>query len=71
MPLEEALPESKLTSALVLIGPEGGFGDREIDMAVAANFVPVRLGPRILRAETACIALATILAFRYGDVGRR
>ncbi len=70
-PLQEALPEPEIGSAIVLIGPEGGFGDEEIDKAVGSGFLPVNLGPRTLRAETACIALATILAFRYGDVGRR
>lgn len=71
IPLEEALPSSELTSAAVLIGPEGGFTEQEIRTALAEGFVPVGLGPRTLRAETACIAIATILAFRYGDVGRR
>ena len=70
-PLEEVLPEGSLSSAVVLIGPEGGFSEKEIAMATEARFVPISLGTRILRAETACIAMASILAFRYGDVGRR
>jgi 16S rRNA (uracil1498-N3)-methyltransferase len=56
---------------MVLIGPEGGFSGDEVQLAEARGFVPVSLGPRTLRAETACIAVATILSFRYGDVGRR
>ncbi len=71
IPLEEALPAAQPPAALVLIGPEGGFSDEEVSQAVKAGFIPVNLGPRTLRAETACIALATILSFRYGDVGRR
>jgi 16S rRNA (uracil1498-N3)-methyltransferase len=71
VPLEEALPSSETRSAMVLIGPEGGFSGDEVQLAEARGFVPVSLGPRTLRAETACIAVATILSFRYGDVGRR
>jgi 16S rRNA (uracil1498-N3)-methyltransferase len=71
LPIEEALPTGDLTSAVVLVGPEGGFTEQEIAVALGEGFVPVGLGPRTLRAETACIAVATILAFRYGDVGRR
>lgn len=71
VPLSEALPTGELGAATVLIGPEGGFSAAEVQLALESGFTPVSLGPRTLRAETACIALATILAFRYGDVGRR
>ncbi len=67
--LAQALPEAKPTSAVVLVGPEGGFSAAELSGAEEAGFVAVSLGPRVLRAETACIAIASILAFRYGDVG--
>ncbi len=46
----------------VFVGPEGGFTDRERDMARTCGIVPVTLGPRILRAETAgLVAAAAIL----------
>ncbi|HEY9869354.1 MAG TPA: RsmE family RNA methyltransferase [Candidatus Obscuribacterales bacterium] len=46
----------------VLVGPEGGFSDREVESASAAGFVPVSLGERILRSETAALlALAVIV----------
>lgn len=49
------------------VGPEGGFTDAEIALALAANVVPVRLGPRVVRTETAgAAALATIHAL-WGD----
>lgn len=47
----------------VLIGPEGGFSDREVAEAVSAGWEPVSLGTRVLRAETA-VAIATYLAAR-------
>jgi 16S rRNA (uracil1498-N3)-methyltransferase len=46
----------------LLVGPEGGFGSTELDALLAHPFVtPVTLGPRILRAETACIAGLALL----------
>jgi len=47
----------------LLLGPEGGFADTEVAAATAAGFIPVSLGPRILRAETAALAaLAVVLS---------
>jgi len=49
-------------SAVVLaIGPEGGFSPREVEEAEAAGFLPVGLGPRRLRSETAAVASLAIL----------
>jgi 16S rRNA (uracil1498-N3)-methyltransferase len=49
--------------AVLCIGPEGGFSDQEVDAAVQAGFLPVSLGPRRLRTETASIAsLAMVLS---------
>ncbi len=45
---------------LVAIGPEGGFADKEIEVATAAGFQLLRIGPTILRVETAAIAAAAI-----------
>jgi 16S rRNA (uracil1498-N3)-methyltransferase len=58
------LPELDLTRALpmhIAIGPEGGFTDAEIAAAVDAGWQPVDLGPRILRVETAAVALAAAI----------
>jgi 16S rRNA (uracil1498-N3)-methyltransferase len=52
----------------VLIGPEGGLEDAEHDAAVAAGFKAVRLGPRVLRTETAAIAALTIIQRYFGDL---
>lgn len=52
-----------------IIGPEGGFTENEIDNFRDAGFIPVSLGARILRAETAAIAIAVIVQYELGDLG--
>jgi len=59
--LKQALPSSKPASVAVLIGPEGDFTAEEEAQAFAAGFVPITLGPLVLRAETAAIATLAIL----------
>jgi 16S rRNA (uracil1498-N3)-methyltransferase len=54
----------------LLIGPEGGFNAAEFDLAVRAGFVPLSLGPRILRTETAALATIAILQSLFGDLNR-
>ena len=56
-------------SVAVMVGPEGGLSAEEAAAATAAGFVPVSLGTRILRTETAGIALLAILQFYWGDMG--
>jgi 16S rRNA (uracil1498-N3)-methyltransferase len=68
-PLAEALPSAPPRSVALLVGPEGGFTAGEAENALRANFIPVRIGPRIMRSETAGFAVAAILQFRYGDLG--
>jgi 16S rRNA (uracil1498-N3)-methyltransferase len=51
-------------SVVVLSGPEGGLAPAEEALARAAGFVPVSLGPRILRADTAPLALLAGLLLR-------
>jgi len=51
----------------LLIGPEGGLSAQEITTAEAAGFVPLRLGPRVLRTETAALAAISVLQWRWGD----
>ncbi|NDP42257.1 MAG: RsmE family RNA methyltransferase, partial [Aromatoleum sp.] len=51
----------------VLIGPEGGLTAREIAAAIARGFQPVRLGPRVLRTETAGSAILAALQTMRGD----
>lgn len=67
--LSEALIEkSPFEHASVLIGPEGGFEAEEIAAAVGAGFEPVSFGPRVLRTETAGLAVLAALQSRAGDL---
>jgi 16S rRNA (uracil1498-N3)-methyltransferase len=52
----------------LLVGPEGGLEKAEFDAARRAGFRPVRLGPRVLRTETAAIAALAVLQSRHGDL---
>ncbi|MEN6459305.1 MAG: 16S rRNA (uracil(1498)-N(3))-methyltransferase [Thermoguttaceae bacterium] len=47
---------------LAAVGPEGGFTDEEVQLAIASGWRAIDLGPRILRIETAAIALATVIS---------
>lgn len=67
-PLKDLLPSSLPESVAVVVGPEGGLGGAEVELAQKYGFVPVGLGPRILRTETAGFTLAAILQFHYGDL---
>jgi 16S rRNA (uracil1498-N3)-methyltransferase len=65
--LRARLAEVPAAAVALLIGPEGGFPAGEVAAASAAGFVPVSLGPRILRVETAAIvAVALALAAAGG-----
>jgi 16S rRNA (uracil1498-N3)-methyltransferase len=54
-------------SLCLLVGPEGGLSERDLAMARAAGFGGLRLGPRILRTETAALAAIAALNALYGD----
>jgi len=53
-----------------MVGPEGGFDEKEIEDAVASGFTPVNLGERILRAETASLSVLSILQYEWGDMNK-
>ncbi len=66
--LSEALGRLRPERVALLVGPEGGFADAEVDEARSAGFLPVSLGPRILRTETAAIAGTALLQGLLGDL---
>jgi len=53
----------------VAVGPEGGWSERELSAFREAGFIPMRIGPRVLRTETAAIVSTAILQFLAGDLG--
>jgi 16S rRNA (uracil1498-N3)-methyltransferase len=55
----------------ILVGPEGGFSEREAESAWAAGFQPLRLGGQVLRFETAALAAAALAAARRAQGGGR
>jgi len=58
---------AKPSSLAFLIGPEGGLTDNEIDLAQAAGYQPARLGPRVLRTETAPVVALAVAQQLWGD----
>lgn len=55
--LNDKLPRN----IVALIGPEGSFTDREISTCIESGFIPLAIGERILRTETACVTIAALL----------
>jgi 16S rRNA (uracil1498-N3)-methyltransferase len=67
LPISQALKDHSAGPFAFLIGPEGGFTQEEIAFLEALPFmIPVHLGPRILRAETAALSVLSYVALRSG-----
>ena len=66
--LDEAIGRQRPARVSLLVGPEGGFTPEEVEEARQLGFLPVSLGPRILRTETAAIAAAAVLQYALGDL---
>ena len=64
--LKEFIKRAKKGSVGIFIGPEGGFDNSEIEMAVKSGIIPVTLGKRILRTETAGLVTAAIILYELG-----
>jgi 16S rRNA (uracil1498-N3)-methyltransferase len=60
---------SNPASIALMIGPEGGLNPDEIASAETAGFLPVALGPRVLRTETAPVAAMALCQWLWGDIG--
>lgn len=63
------LTDAEPTRICFFIGPEGGFTDFEVEKVKKEGITPVTLGPRILRTETAGMAVLSILMYELGDMG--
>ncbi|WP_396621746.1 16S rRNA (uracil(1498)-N(3))-methyltransferase [Marinobacter sp. W-8] len=59
----------KPSSIALMIGPEGGLTAEEIALAESHGFLPVALGPRVLRTETAPVAAIALCQWLWGDIG--
>jgi len=68
-PLASALQEPQ-SSISILLGPEGGLNQQEVDLARGSGFQPVSLGARVLRFETAATAALAIVQSSLGDLGQ-
>jgi 16S rRNA (uracil1498-N3)-methyltransferase len=58
---------AKVDRIVLMVGPEGGLAPTEIDTARLRGFQPVRLGPRVLRTETAALVALAAIQLRWGD----
>lgn len=64
----QLITDTRPDAIALMIGPEGGFSDDEIQNAIDKGFRDVRFGPRILRTETAAIAAISIMQSHWGDL---
>jgi 16S rRNA (uracil1498-N3)-methyltransferase len=60
---------STQTETSLVIGPEGGFSETEIEKAINEGFQAIQFGPRILRTETAAVAALAVIQMLWGDLG--
>jgi 16S rRNA (uracil1498-N3)-methyltransferase len=68
-PMRHFLRGQRATKATMAIGPEGGWTDKELELAVRAGFQQVSLGNLILRTETAVVAALASLNYALGEDG--
>jgi 16S rRNA (uracil1498-N3)-methyltransferase len=67
-PLKKILRSHLPRKIYAIVGPEGGFTEEEVKLARERGFVPIKLGQRILRTETAAITLVGIIQYELGDL---
>lgn len=64
----KSFPIQKNDNVLLLIGPEGGLSENEINKVTQHGFIPIQLGPRVLRTETAGLAAISAIQTLFGDM---
>lgn len=74
--LKDLAPRAKIdpvTGAriILILGPEGGFDPKELQLAKDSGFTAAGLGPRTLRAETAALVACSLLQYIFGDMGQQ
>ena len=65
--LKSVLRNKPINKLIILVGPEGGFSNKEVELAKTAGFVPVTLGARILRTETAPMAILAMINYEFNQ----
>ena len=68
VPLRQLAGTDNVTAVALLIGPEGGFSEAEVELANHHQFKPIRIGPRILRTETAALTALSVIQYELGDL---
>lgn len=69
LPLHSVLKKRQsLSKVLLLVGPEAGFTEEERESAISSGFVPVSLGPRRLRTETAAQIISALVLYELGEL---
>lgn len=68
-PFARKMEKDQTYRMLVIVGPEGGLTEREVEEAEAAGAVSIGLGRRILRTETAAMAALTCIMYETGEMG--
>lgn len=66
--IKEALKKNEGETISVLIGPEGGFEEKEVELAKSMGIASVTLGKRILRTETAGLAVSAVILYEKGEM---
>jgi len=67
--LRQALQAARPRTVGLFIGPEGGFSGEEVALAQQHGVIPVSLGPRILRMETAAVVAVALVLYELGEMG--
>jgi len=62
-----AISSDQPEQVILIAGPEGGLSDSEVEELERRNFISVKMGPRVLRTETAALAAISILQSMWGD----
>jgi 16S rRNA (uracil1498-N3)-methyltransferase len=67
--IDSAKNDGSAAEIFIAIGPEGGFSPKENHLLSEKGFLPVHLGPRVLRTETAAAVLTAILLYEFDEMG--
>ncbi|MCX7903780.1 MAG: 16S rRNA (uracil(1498)-N(3))-methyltransferase [Caloramator sp.] len=67
--IKDLKDRNDIKSVAIFIGPEGGFEEKEIENCLDIGAIPITLGPRILRTETAGFVTSALILYELGDLG--